>query len=272
VLSDADTDAPDLPAIGTVSTGDEWESGGRGIGVAAAARGRVWVDRPYWTGNPSAGWLAEQANAVIADGGTCQLGNELNLALEDFSGGPGAWAALDAEVRALVADPSRVLAMPPSPGVAGWQEWVTEAGPFACHAYGTCQQMMQVVQWYLDNRAGDVYITECNFGAGNTVDVEQWANLELAPFLDWCAAIPRVKTALYFAWTWNESANLPTSVDAAGTAVQTVLEQWEDPPSGFDINLIRDSLWQTAETLENGGWPWFGQGIKALVALSKGDK
>src|SRR5215831_14358341 len=107
VLSDADTDAPDLPAVGTVSTGDEWDGGGYELGVAAAGRGRVWVDRPYFTGNPTGEWLAGMASGVLAAGGYCQLGNEQNLPLEDFSGGPGAWAALDAEVRALVADPSR---------------------------------------------------------------------------------------------------------------------------------------------------------------------
>ena len=71
---------------------------------------------------------------------------------------------------------------------------------------------------------GQLYVTECNFGAGNVVDVDVWAWSELAPFLDWCNLQPRVVMAAYFAWRWDQSSTLPTSLDANGTAITSVLE------------------------------------------------
>ena len=57
LLSSADTDAPDLPAVATCSKDDQWDDGGRAIGAAAASEGALWCDRPYYTGNPGASWL-----------------------------------------------------------------------------------------------------------------------------------------------------------------------------------------------------------------------
>src|SRR4030095_11629492 len=92
--------------------------------------------------------------------------------------------------------------------------------------------MRSIVEWYLDNTAGECWITECNFGAGNTVDVDTWAATELVPFLDWCATQERVKTACYFAWRWDQSSTLPTSLDAAGTAIEVVIRDWTAPMDG----------------------------------------
>lgn len=44
------------------------------------------------------------------------------------------------------------------------------------------------------------------------------------------------------------------------------------PPTAFDVAAERDRLWTIAEKLEANGWVWFGQGVKALVAVSKGEK
>lgn len=44
------------------------------------------------------------------------------------------------------------------------------------------------------------------------------------------------------------------------------------PPAGFDIVASRDRLWAEAEALEQAGYPWFGQGVKALVAVQKGER
>jgi hypothetical protein len=135
--------------------------------------------------------------------------------------------------------------------------------------------MREIVQWYIDNRSGDLYLTECNFGAGNAVDVDAWADRELHPFLDWCATQGRVRMALYFAWKWRGAPPLPTPVDAAGTRVEEVLETWVAPINGASeptIEAVRDQLWAAAEQAEALGWPWLGQGVKALVALSKGDQ
>jgi lysozyme len=43
-------------------------------------------------------------------------------------------------------------------------------------------------------------------------------------------------------------------------------------PAPYDVDAARDRLWHEAEMLEANGWPWLGQGVKSLVALSKGDQ
>jgi len=291
ILSQQDTDAPDLPAVCSVSKDDPGDDGGYAIAVAAAGRGRVAVDRPYFTGNPTVSWLVEKCNRVIAAGGLAQVGNEQNLALEDWQGGPDGWRAFQEQVRQATSDPTRCLAMPPSPGVAGWEAWTADAGPHAVHAYGSALQMQDIVRWYLANKTGDVYLTECNFGAGNLVDIDQWATIELAPFLDWASTQERVKVALYFSWTWDQAATLPTSTDAKGTMVADVLQNWTPPPDPAPpeappgvppdppqpvppdpaIDAIRDQVWSLADQAERLGHPWLGQAWKAAIALSKGE-
>jgi len=231
ITSTQDGDAPNLPAVATVSKDDEWDDGGYALGQAACASGRFWVDRPYFTGNPSVDWMVQKCDRVTSQGGWVQLGNEQNLALEGWQGGLEAWWAFDAEVRARVAHPERLLAMPPSPGMPNWPDWVTIAGPHAVHAYGDFSAMRAIVEAYLSETDGDLVVTECNFGAGNAVDVDAWALEELEPFLDWCAGVERLRAVAYFAWRWRGAPPMPTPVDAAGTGVQAVLSAWL-PPSG----------------------------------------
>jgi hypothetical protein len=236
LLSAADTDAPPLPAVATVSKEDAWDDGARAIGVEAAAAGLLWCDRPYFTGNPTVEWAAEKVRANAAQGGVTQIGNELNLPLEGWEGGPEAYDAYYIEVQAAAGTPA--LYEPPSPGVPDWQAWVSlrDAPAYGVHAYGSCAQMQEVVQWYLDNVTGQLYVTECNFGAGNTVDIDVWAREELAPFLAWCNEQPRVVMAAYFAWAWNESSTLPTPLDARGTDVPAVLAASE--PTGTEAQAV----------------------------------
>lgn len=235
VLSAADGDAPACPAVGTVSKQDDWDDGGFAHGVAWANAGAVWIDRPYFTGHPDPAWLAARCDEAIDAGASwAQVGNELNLALEGWTGGPAEYVAFEDAVRAASRYPGHLLAMPPSPS-GDWHPWVRSAGDHAVHAYGSCAQMREIVEWYLANTTGRCVVTELNFGAGNTVDVEAWAGAELVPFLDWCASEARVAVALYFAWRWDQSPTLPTSVDAAGTAVERVITDWL-PPAGGGAN------------------------------------
>jgi len=232
LLSQNDHDAPGLPAVAVVSKEDSWDDGGYQLGVTAAAGGALVVDRPYFTGHPDVEWLVGKVERNTAAGLYTQLGNELNLELEGWTAGPEAWFGFAAAVRAGVSDPSRCLSMPPSPGVPGWQDWVDPVGPYAVHAYGSSAQMQDVVRWYLDNRPGqDVYVTECNFGAGQQADVDLWAVTELGSFLDWCAGEERVKFVSYFAWEWRGAPPMPTPVDAKGTQVTDVLLEWTPPVS-----------------------------------------
>src|SRR5262249_9937596 len=134
---------------------------------------------------------------------------------------------------------NRLLAMPPSPGVDGWQAWVrpvADGRPIdhAVHAYGSFDQMRAGVEWVLGHTRGAGYVTEGNFGAGRSGDVTARAEAALPPFLDGGDAEPRVKLAAYFAWRWDQSSTLPTSVDAAGTAVETLLVNWTPPPVVVD--------------------------------------
>lgn len=232
VLSAADQDALGTPGIATVSKEDAWDDGGFALGASAAAAGMLWCDRPYFTGNPTVEWFVERANRGTAAGAWMQCGNELNLELENWQGGPEGYFAFEDAVRAAMAEPERLLAQPPSPGVDGWQQWVRREGHHCCHAYGDFEGMRSTTQWFLDNTSGDVYVTEMNWGAGNTVDVDAWANGDLVQYLDWAAGHERVKMAAFFAWKWNESANLPTSVDAVGTAVERVIRDWVPPANG----------------------------------------
>jgi len=233
VLSQNDADAPDLPAVGTVSKDDAWDDGGRAIGAEAAGRGACWVDRPYFTGTPEAAWLLDKIDAALAGGAAAvQVGNELNLPLEGWTGGKPAYDALYAELRA--ARPGAVLLyQPPSPGVQDWEDWVDLFQPaYAVHCYGSCAQMVAVVDWYLAATTGVLHVTECNPGAGQSFDLDAWARTELVAFLDWCATQPRVASVLYFAWRWDASGSLPSSVDAAGSAVPGVLAEWRPPANG----------------------------------------
>jgi GH25 family lysozyme M1 (1,4-beta-N-acetylmuramidase) len=234
LLSAGDTDAPQTPAVAVVSKEDAGDDGGFALGAAAAARGALVVDRPYVTGNPTVGWFVERADRATEAGMWCQVLNELNLEMEGFVGGPEAYFAFEDALRLVAADPERLLAMPPSPGVPGWEAWVRPEGHHAVHAYGSCAQMTDIVQWYVAHTAGDIYLSEINFGAGNTVDVDTWAATELVPFLDWCAGQERVKCCAYFAWRWRTpDSTLTTPLDAAGTAIETVIRDWTppDPPA-----------------------------------------
>lgn len=230
ILSDRDTDAPPMSAVLTCSKEDDWDHGGWQLGHDESFHlGAVWIDRPYFTGNPTPEWLAQKVKRNHKAGGLTQLGNEQNHPIEAFHGAPADLFALhDAVLARLTPDEQEgVIASPPSPGFPEWQRWVNKtARKHAVHCYGDRQLMQAVVQWFLDNTTADLYLTEIDPGAGNRFDLDAWARDHLRPFLAWCEAQPRVQVVLYFAWKWNESRDLPSSVDAAGTAVATTLRDW----------------------------------------------
>jgi len=232
LLSDRDTDAPDLPGVCTVSKDDVGDHGAYALGCLAALRGALWVDRPYYTGNPSVEWMVAKAERVIAAGGYCQVGNEPNHPDERWEGGPRAYADFFGQVAARVSAPERLLHAPLSPGFDGWRAWIDQgytARLYAVHAYGSAEQMQEVVQWYLDRVAGDLFVSECNPGAGNVFDLNAWAGGPFKSFLDWCAPTPRLRLVAYFAHSWDQSPRLPSSIDARGTAVVDVLRTWRPP-------------------------------------------
>lgn len=230
LLSKHDTDAPHLPGVATVSKTDHWDDGGFGLGMAAAQRGSLWVDRPYFTGNPGRDWILNRARVVFANGGAVQVGNELNLPLENWQGGVNTYKLLMGEL-VLAIPNQRWLWAPPSPDGPDWQPWVYRTwDDYAVHCYGSVERMRDIVQWYLDNTPGFLYITECNPGAGNQFDLNAWARDHLAPFIAWCRTQPRIRMVAYFAWRWDQSPNLASSVDAVGTDVVSVLQRAATEP------------------------------------------
>lgn len=262
VQSDQDTDVPPTPAIATISKDDAWDHGGLALGQAAVAQGRLWTDRPYFTGNPSVDWLVQRLDRCTSAGGYAQIGNENNLPLEGWQGGPGAWFEFEDTVRQRANNPERLLSMPPSPGMPDWQSWVRPQGHHAVHAYGNLDELQAVVQWFLDNTQGDLFVTECNFAAGRAVDTNAWAWGHLMPFLDWCATQPRIRAVTYFAWVWhNPDSTLATSLDAKGTAIETVVRDWnpptqEVPPVATNVNPPLDDLVAYARNAAgNAGFP-----------------
>lgn len=232
LLSAKDADAPDLPGLCTVSKDDPGDDGGLQIGIEASEqRGALWCDRPYAVGNPSVDWMVARVARNWKAGADCtQVMNEPNLTdVEHWQGGPGAYA----DYHRAVADrtPGAVtLYAPMSPGVPGWEEWVAlDRTAYAVHCYGGLSELRRITQWYLDNTQGELWITETNPGAGNTFDLDAWATTDLRPFLDWCSQFDRITLVAYFSHRWDQSPTLPSSIDAAGTRVETVLRTWRAP-------------------------------------------
>ena len=230
VLSDNDKDAPHLPAICTVSK-NEADQGGLRLGAAAAKRGALFIDRPYWSGNPDARAVAADARRAHQAGAhLVQLGNENNLAHEGWRGTRLDFFDFAREVR-TIAPEVPWLDMPPSPS-GNWTPWV-EGGkrPKALHCYGNLDEMWATVQWYLDNTEGDLYITECNFAAGRKVDdLGAWVRDHFRPFLDRCSQHSRIKVVAWFAYRWNADSAVLTTLNAAEhPGVLQLLQTWQPP-------------------------------------------
>src|SRR5690606_25350503 len=133
--------------------------GGWQIGVEAAQRGALWVDRPFARGRPRAEWLIARCREITQHGGYTQVLNEPNLPLEEWPGDAADYRDYYASL--LYAYPEgNWIAGPPSPGVPGWQDWVVRgAKRLAVHCYGDLGNMQQVVRWCLENTSADLWIT-----------------------------------------------------------------------------------------------------------------
>jgi hypothetical protein len=232
LLSDHDADAPNLGGVATVSKDTDkrgWDHGAFDVGKARAAAGALWVDRPYATGNPDERAFSVQAGLPLGAGAYVQLLNEPDLADEHWQGGPAAFFAWQRAVAAILRS-NRLLHGPISGG-GDLEAWVDRAWPYgyAVHVYGTYDQMVERLRWYLEHTAGDLYITECNPGAGQKFDLAAWAKDDFRRFLAFCDGQPRVKLVAYFAWRWDRSKSLPSSVDAADC--HDLMALLSDPPA-----------------------------------------
>lgn len=184
--------------------------------------------RVYFKGRPQPQEIAQKANGWHSQGCRVQIGNEPNLPMEEFGGGPDDYAAWFSEIqeRAILA---RSYWAGMSPGVPGWQAWYEgawAADGIAAHAYGTFDEMRAVVD-FLVPLGRPIWLAEVNFGAGQQVDRDAWARDHFRPFLDYCATVPLVEAVTYFAYRWQTpDMHLPTPVDGAGTKIERVLREW----------------------------------------------
>lgn len=191
--------------------------------------------RIYFKGKPEPALIGQQARTWHNQGCRVQLANEPNLAHEGFTGGPNEYAAWFAAVKTQ-APTARLYWAGMSPGTPGWPVWYqgaegSGAAGVCVHAYGTVDQMRATTEAVLAICPTlPLWLGEVNFGAGQAVDRDRWAVDHLEPFLDWCATRPRIEAVCYFAYRWPDpDMHLPTSVDAAGTRIETVIRTWTPP-------------------------------------------
>src|SRR5258707_10444876 len=103
LLSDHDSGYPRLDSVATVSKDlnrPGYDHGAWTVGIDAASRGILWVDRPYYVGNPDPEWLRGHIRSTRAVLGTknsayavTQIGNEPNHPDEHWNGGLAAYEA-----------------------------------------------------------------------------------------------------------------------------------------------------------------------------------
>lgn len=229
-------------------------------GVIAGMRSSERLVRPYFKGRLDPREMARRAAMWHQQGCRVVCGNEPNLPMEEFGGGAADYAAWFVEV-ARQATTARLYWAGISPSVPGWEGYYTDpscraaiaqnAAGLCVHTYGEIEQLKDVVWWIREQYPDKpIWIGEWNFGAGRSRDVADWARRTIAPFLDWCATLPQVEAATYFAYKWpTPDMSLPTPVDATGTPIEDAIRQWSPPnvmtpPSS--IEGVDVSNWQGA--------------------------
>lgn len=203
-------------------------------GEACAQQSPLALCRIYFKGAPEHVEIASRAR--LAPFTNVVVGNEPNLPIEEFPGGPDRFA--DYWTRVCMALPDKSVWFPsPSPGISGWQDWITHpdcrtaiqrSAGIAVHAYGELEDIKGTIWWYSTCfPTTPLYLAEFNFGAGRQRDLNDWAGGTIQPLLGWInKAIPKCVAATYFAWEWSPDSPTPVSVNAHGSAVVTEIDQW----------------------------------------------
>jgi hypothetical protein len=204
-------------------------------GTVPGVKSRDKLVRLYYKGRPDAADLARRANDWRLRGARVQIGNEPNLPAEGFNGTPADYARLFSEVRSQAHPAAALYWAGMSPGVEGWQDWYAgvkyqpKTIGIAAHAYGNLKEVKDALE-PLFIYGVPIWVAELNFAAGRQVDVSAWAKNELPRILDWCAQQPLIEAVTYFAYRWpTPDMSLPTPVDAAGTAIERVIQSYRSP-------------------------------------------
>lgn len=189
--------------------------------------------RPYFKGRMAPVDVVSLARPYINQGRRIVLGNEPNLDIEQFGGGPEDYWQWFEECVALAPD-ALFYSAAPSPGVPGWKDYYWHVNAHIAkgrtvHAYGTIQQIKDVCwEALLSAPSGqEIWLTEFNWGAGNSVDINDWAESTISPLHSWLESLWGYRAMIWFAWRWPhpDSGQGGTPVDAAGTAVERIIRE-----------------------------------------------
>lgn len=216
---------------------------GAGAGMKSPER----MARPYFKGRPDPREVATKARAWAIQGCRIQVANEPNLPMEEFGGGPDDFAAWFEDVARLA--PTARLYWPGISPIPGYEAWYSGrcaevikqyASGVVVHSYGTAREFLSALGVAVSAQLGKpLWVGECNPGAGRSFDRDAWARDELPKILDYCRAA-KVEAFCYFAYRWpTPDMALPTPVDAAGTAIERVINEWKEPTAvleGIDVS------------------------------------
>jgi hypothetical protein len=110
--------------------------------------------------------------------------------------------------------------------VHDWYAAAAMAPILDVHCYGTSDEMLEIVDWYLTTfPQSQLLITEYNFGAGREVNPEQYA-LDVVRFLKALETRPRVIGAIGFIWKWyNPDIPLKTTLDWIDQPIERVMRE-----------------------------------------------
>lgn len=107
-----------------------------------------------------------------------------------------------------------------------WLPAASRAPIVDIHCYGSCQDMLEVVDWYRHVLPGKpLLISEFNFGVGRYVDPWWWAD-EALRFYEALYDRPEVIGACGFIWQWyNPDTTVVTPVDWIDQPIEDVIRQ-----------------------------------------------
>lgn len=241
---------------------------GSGVGMKSPER----LCRIYFKGRPDPREIARKATAWAVQGCRVQIGNEPNLPMEGFVGGPDDFAAWFAQVAGF-APTARLYWPGVSPGVPGWEEWyrgtcaevIREAASgLAVHAYGSAREFLTQFGAAVTASLGKpIWVAECNPGAGRSFDRDAWARDELPKILEYCRAAG-CEAFTYFAYRWpTPDMALPSPVDGVGTEIERVIREWKPKEAPLPIlNGVDVSNWQG-----HIDWPQVAQSGRAFAFI-----
>lgn len=175
-----------------------------------------------------------------------QIGNEPNHPDENWTLGVTGYVELYRDLHGRVPE-ARLLWVPPSPGFDGWTRWLEPVEQLSrdgvcvgasLHAYGDLQTIKDVL-WTAKQALPsgiELHLTEFNFGPSKELWPQSgdqmkdaWARATITvDFWHWLQEQGFV-TALYYQLSEkNPHYEVATRVDAAGTVITTLVQEWSE--------------------------------------------